>query len=673
MSEPLRSLSIEALLGGTGLAARVHDAWEHREPQLDMARRVLSALMDTPQVLAVEAPTGVGKTLAYLVAAAVSQRSVLVATHTKTQEQQIIEKDLPLLAQLLAHTGVEVVRASPDGPVASPRRLRFAVMKGRANYLCRHRLSKRLSEERLTLFGRSPLQVVADWSERTDTGDRAELGELREDDSFWSSIDARSEVCVATRCSLYESCFVVRMKRAAANADLVIVNHHLLLSDLALSEAVPFGGVGLGRVVPRAEALVVDEAHALEEAAVTFFGGELSRARIDRLASDVESYADQRLGLGLPLVEAARTVSRICVRLFDSLPPSIDEERRSFFVGDASLADTRELGREAEAALLLLSDRLGRIDPVAEALALRAERFAEAMIFVLEAKDSSFAYYAERERAGGTLGALPVEVGSILRHSLFGAFPRVVLTSATLATGDPRDGFGYFLSGVGAPPDAHSVRLESPFDLLSQAALYLPRDLPEPDRAAFLEAATDRIEALVDLVGGGAFLLFTSHRALEAAHRLLAPRLRHPILVQGDAPKSELLRRFVERRPAVLFATASFWEGVDVPGDPLRLVVVDRLPFASPQDPLVRARIRSHEERGEDPFASFQLPKAVLRLKQAFGRLIRTQKDRGIVAVLDARITKRTYGRAFLDALPGSRIDSFASLEDWWRRDAPND
>ncbi|MBI2373954.1 MAG: ATP-dependent DNA helicase [Deltaproteobacteria bacterium] len=673
MSAPARDTTLERLLGPEGIAARAHGAWELRDAQLSMAKAVLSTLTGArgSRVLAVEAPTGVGKTLAYLCAAAVSGRTVLVATNTKTQEQQIADKDLPFLARLLPELGMSLVEATPVGPEAAPGRVRFAVMKGRGNYLCLHRLGRRLRERPMALFSEDPLDRIAAWSETTRTGDRAELSELPDDGAIWRAIDARSEACVGTACSLFERCFVVRMKRSAANADLVIANHHLVLSDLALEASSRLrGGPGLGRVVPRADALVLDEAHALEEAACAFFGGELTEGRIERLVADTESYAATLMGPGLSLNEAARHVARTASRVFRALPgEGPDDERRSFTRDDPALDPARREAEEAEAALLSLAERLGDPNPVAKALARRAEACASDLLFTLGAKDSSLAYFSERAR--GALGAVPVEVGPILEETLFGSFPRVVLTSATLSTGrpeDPHEGFEFFLTGIGAPDHTHILELTSPFDLAHQAALYLPSDLPEPDQPGYFEASTDRMEALIELVGGGAFLLFTSHRALNAAHTRLAPRLRHPVLAQGQAPKPELLRRFVERAPAVLFATASFWEGVDVPGDPLRLVVVDRLPFASPSDPLVRARIKRLEERGENPFASFQLPKAVLRLKQAFGRLIRSRTDRGIVAVLDARISRRAYGHAFVSALAEpARLTSLPALEDWWQ------
>lgn len=661
-------LDVEDLLGPDGAAARCLPGFEDRMAQRRMAQAVLEALQ-VGGVVAVEAPTGVGKTLAYLVAAVLSGRKVIVSTNTKTLQDQIIDKDLGLLERILADVGLRLRRVSPaDGPAAEGE-VRYALMKGRSNYLCRARLDRRIDQGAFEFGERTSLTVIRDWARTTERGDRAEIAGLREDDPLWSELDARSEICTGSRCPLYEECFIGRMRREAQLADVIVVNHHLLLSDLALkARAELAGGGGFGEVIPDAEALVIDEAHALEAVASDYFGGQISTRQFERLGRDVSAFLAEAPA-GFDGTRASLLLSRVIgssTELFRRLPDTEGRARFSTRIG--GMARAREALPEAESSLKTLAEVLdeaeGR-DAAAGSLSQRARDLAVNLRFVLDASDDSYVYWSERSRNAGILGASPIQVASLLQDHLFARFGAVALCSATLSTGS--DGLGYFLGSVGAPPDTQSLVLESPYDFRRQAALYVPRTGFAPDAPNAAERFAAEAEGLVRLVGGGALLLFTSHRAMRQVHGLLQGRLPHPLLLQGQQPKRDLLRAFVEDAPAVLCGTASFWEGVDVPGEALQLVVIDRLPFDSPKDPLLAARAERLERQGGNAFSELQLPRAILRFKQGFGRLVRSKNDRGVVAVLDGRIATRGYGRRFIAALPNvRRVQSREDLETWW-------
>jgi ATP-dependent DNA helicase DinG len=695
-----RQLSVGDVLGPKGLLARVHPNFESRPAQLEMAEAVAESLK-TGGALAVEAPTGVGKTLAYLVPALLSERRVIVSTNTKTLQEQIIDKDIPLLERVFRSAQLVLRRAEPERGAGRPglvepewvrrgtEQRAYALMKGRSNYLCKERFVNR----QRALFERAEDRALLDeleaWVKTSLRGDKAELSRLEEGSPLWDELDARPEVCLGTRCARYDECFVVRMRHEAENADLIVVNHHLLMADLTVRAEAALAGdrAALGEVIPRADAVVVDEAHAIEEVASEYFGGEASRRKAERLLHDTVSWLAERgrpgafdprparLAPSGPGSDALALKSSEAVGLVEKTfqllpraegrlritPPGV--ERDPFLrARQASEVATSVLGELSET----FGDRADD-DPAAESLCRRARGLADALRFVLGAADPDFVYWAEHTKKTARIGAAPIAVDDLLRSHVFAAFETVVLTSATLATAtSDRGGFRYFLDRIGAPEQTRAIQLETPFDYAGQVALYVPGRLPTPDAPGFLDAICRTGESLIQKVGGGAFFLFTSHRMMRLAHQRLAPRLPFPVLLQGEAPKRELLRAFVDRTPAVLFATASFWEGVDVPGDPLRLVLIDRLPFASPSDPVVAARLERLAARGEDPFSAYQVPQAILRLRQGFGRLVRRSSDRGVVAILDARLSTRAYGRRFLAALPGAAlIRDPAGLDAW--------
>lgn len=665
---------IEDLLGHDGLIARAHPRWESRPGQLEMARAIAERL-EQGGALAVEAPTGIGKTLAYLVPAILSGRRVIISTNTKTLQDQIIAKDLPLLEAALASTGGKLVRAQPEGTLlpASEGEIRYALMKGRSNYLCHDRLDRKLRQRELAFASDARLAQIAAWARVTERGDRAELAEMADHSPEWGEVDARAETCLGTRCACWEQCFVVRMRREAHAADLIVVNHHLLLADLALRAEASLmpEGRAFGEIIPTADALIIDEAHALEEIAGEYFGGEVSTHKLARFARDALEWVSSRagaaaLGLGEQIV---RAVARA-----EGAFHTVGAREGRLRIGPAAEPDPwstfRSAAREGESALEALSSSFEAEawDPAAEGLARRARALAAALRFVSSAESPDYVYWAERTGRGARIGAAPIEVGDLLAQFLFGVFRAVVMTSATLTTGDDREsgGFAYFLERVGAPQDSERLRLETPFDFTRQAALFVPRDLPLPDDPAFERAIAREGHRLIEALGGGAFFLFTSYRMMHAVAERLRTELPYPMLVQGEAPKPILIQRFIADAPAVLFATASFWEGVDVPGDPLRLVLIDRLPFASPSDPLIAARLERLEARGQAGFSAYQVPQAILRLKQGFGRLVRSREDRGVVAILDRRLHTKAYGRRFLAALPdAARITDAPALSAW--------
>lgn len=659
--------SIEDTLGSGGLLSGALPGFEHRDGQLAMARAIEEKIRRGGH-LVVEAPTGIGKTLGYLVPALRSGRRVIVSTNTKNLQDQIATKDLPLLARALKAAGVDLVPAEAYDPLSGEggaAQRSFALMKGRANYLCLERLDKKRGQQSFD-FDFDLLGEIAAWARATTAGDRAELVHLPEQSPLWSELDARSERCLGSRCARYDDCFVVRMRQNAERADLIVVNHHLLFADLSLkARARLTHGRRFGEVVPTADVLIIDEAHAIEEISSEYFGGSVSSGKLERLAADLGSrLAEGMEGVDRLTVDAhLQTAVARTEAVFAALPSS-ETRLRVPPGGGGPLQAARLRLPSALRALQELIESLTPavdLDPAAANLADRTAELAESLRFVLQAEDSDYVYWTERRGRRAVLGASPVNVAHLLESHLFGAFETVITTSATLAA--HRSSCAYFRTTVGVPEAAEEMVLDSPFDFAAQAALYLPKDAPDPTHPEAPEQLAEIGRALIELVGGGALFLFTSYRVMHAVHEALATVLDHPVLIQGEQPRQRLLQRFVDEAPAVLFATASFWEGVDVPGDPLRLVMIDRLPFDAPNDPLIAAR----SERSPNAFAEVSLPRAILRLKQGFGRLVRHRQDRGVVAVLDRRLQTKGYGRRFLEALPGARhVDELEALERWW-------
>jgi ATP-dependent DNA helicase DinG len=643
--------ALEEILGPTGTLSRRFEGYEQRPSQLQMARAVAGALAERRYLL-VEAGTGTGKTLAYLVPALLSGRKVVVSTATKTLQEQIFFKDLPLLAR---ETGLS---------------FKAAYMKGRSNYLCLSRYG-RFEQEPLfqskhdaRLYPR-----IKAWARATETGDRAEV-ELPESFGAWRELSATADTCTGVRCPDYERCFVTRMRAEAQAADVVIVNHHLFFADLAIRTS---RSRGAGEVIPGYDAVIFDEAHALEEIAADHFGTQVSSFRLEELCRDGE-----RLLLPDHALFAEVTPSWSALRshgqtLFAAVSAQLPTTGESTRMTEALRVAARTHVGEVLGVLGELSEALSPAEEAeVAALGRRADELAESLRFVLAEEQEGHVHYAEQRARSVTLRAAPVDVAEELAERLYAKLDTAVFTSATLSAAGSFEFLQRRLGltdAQGTPRvEQQTLSLPSPFRYAEQALLYVPVHLPEPNDPGFNPAAADEIEALCALTEGRAFVLCTSLRAMSELHQLLTGRLPYPMLLQGELPKHKLLERFREA-PSVLFASQSFWEGVDVPGDALSLVVIDRLPFANPRDPVVAARIEWIKKRGQAAFDSYQVPEAALSLRQGFGRLIRTQRDRGIVAVLDKRIRTKGYGKQFLASLPdATRIGERQKLGPAWER-----
>ena len=650
------------MLGPGGALSRVLPAYEARSPQLAMAAQVEHALA-RGRALVVEAGTGTGKTLAYLLPAARSGLKTVVSTATKTLQEQLAEKDVPLLRAL----GVDA---------------KVAFLKGRQNYLCLLRFEQFLRNptfsvrEEATVF-----DAIAAWAETTQTGDRAELSELPENLASWRDLSATADQCIGAKCAHYDRCFVFRMRQKAAEADVIVVNHHLFFADLALRTS-SAGDTGAA-VLPKYDAVVFDEAHSVEEVATEHFGAQLSSFRVGELARDalksLQDHPDrvEALGLATRLLREGRDFFEVAAEAAPerqtnpgrssrkaSGRPAVQGEGRWALLPGALRPAEAERQKLAEAIRALGAALSGTGD---EQLALLERRClglnADLELFSETKRRPDLIHWAESRGGHLFLHASPIDVKGLLQDKLYDRIGPVVFTSATLAVGGQLE---YFAQRIGLSDDSGPLFplethvLASPFDYQSNAALYLPREMPDPQDPAFVEAVAGELRELLPITSGRAFVLFTSLRNMRAVHGLLADELPWQVLLQGDAPKGQLLKRFREK-PSVLFASQSFWEGVDVPGEALSLVVIDKLPFASPAEPIVAARIDRLRAEGQDPFYRYQLPQAALALKQGFGRLIRSATDRGIVAVLDARMTRKGYGRVFIDSLPPCRILRTAS------------
>jgi ATP-dependent DNA helicase DinG len=674
---PTLAERVAAVFARDGALARSLPDFETRAGQIEMAKAVAEAF-DRGGVVLAEAGTGTGKTLAYLVPAILSGQRVLVSTGTKNLQEQIYFKDLPSLQRAL------------DVPFTA------TYMKGRANYLCLHRLDQ-LVEADSGAPGFQPrasrtfdrgvfLPVIREWAGRTETGDRAELEDFPEDLAFWNEVSATSETCLGAECPRYDDCFITRMRQRAASADVVIVNHHLLCADASVRQH------SFGEVIPPCNQAVIDEAHQLEDVATQYFGIGVSNHRIEELARDVERAAAVIDGRArAELDKAVRRLRDRASDFFAGLTEVHRGERSRAGAGsredrvrvtETSIAEVQEVAADLSGALDLIEATLALMSsttfgaaelpddqPDAEgsdiaALAGRAGTLRNELRFLMRAGDAEFVYFVEFRGRGVFLRASPIDVSTIVRDVLLDRMRTVVLTSATL-TVDGR--FDYIRGRLGVGR-ASEVQLPSEFDFARQTILYLPPRMPDPRSPDFALAAGREVVEILKRSRGRAFVLFTSYATLRQVEAIVEMALDYPIFVQGTAPRSLLLQRFRETPHAVLLATSSFWQGVDVVGEALSCVIVDKLPFASPGDPITSARIDSIRAQGGEPFDEYQVPLAILALQQGLGRLIRHRQDRGVLAVLDPRIRTKGYGRRFLASLPPapavhelSRIEAFFS------------
>jgi ATP-dependent DNA helicase DinG len=644
-----------------GLLSRTHPAYEFRRGQLQMAQAVEEALAERRHLI-VEAGTGTGKTLAYLMPVIRSGKRVLISTGTKNLQEQLFYKDVPFLEQALFPKGES--------------KLRVCYMKGRANYLCRKKLYDLTDQPVLSgLEEIEQYRAIAAWEKTTQTGDRAELAALPEASALWPKLDARADTCLGQKCSAWEKCFITEMHRRAMESDIIIVNHHLFFADLAIkqaSEYAPDAGI-----LPEVGAVIFDEAHELEDVAGSYFGVSVSNLRFEEIARDVEASLQRTHLLSSSVQGATRSLRERSQFFFALLPPG--EGRFAFQNRREFLEENGDEFIGLMQALTRLSSELHNLPQKPEEVFNFIRRIDELRVqlgFLMESVDRNTVFWIERRGGRGTsrdkrnvfLQATPIDVAPILKSCLFDQLECAVLTSATLAVGG---GFEYIRSRLGLE-HAREVVLPSHFDYENQAVLYVPPDLPDPRTPQFTGRAADRIRRLLEVTRGRAFCLFTSYAQMNEIYQRLLGELEFPMLLQGDAPKSALLEEFRVTPNAVLFATSSFWQGVDVQGEQLSCVIIDRLPFAVPSDPVVAARVQSVDDAGGNAFFQYQVPAAVITLKQGFGRLIRSLHDRGLLCLLDNRILKKQYGRVFLDSLPRYRRTSeLAVVEQFFGVDKP--
>ncbi|HEY1265449.1 MAG TPA: ATP-dependent DNA helicase, partial [Terriglobales bacterium] len=605
----------------------MHPAYEFRRGQLQMAQAVEQALGEKRHLI-VEAGTGTGKTLAYLLPVIRSGKRVIISTGTKNLQEQLFYKDIPFLEQALF--------PNREG------KLNVCYMKGRANYLCKKKLYDLTDQPVLSgLEEIEHYRAIAAWEKTTQTGDRAELASLPEASALWHKLDARAETCLGQKCSAWEKCFITEMHRRAMESDIIIVNHHLFFADLAIkqqAEDAPDAGI-----LPEVGAVIFDEAHELEDVAGSYFGISVSHARFEELCRDVEASLQRNHLLSASLAGAIKALRERAMFFFAVLPQGEGrfafENRRDFMEenGDEFLALNQALVRLGSELESLLS----KPEEVFN-FARRARELQVQLQFLMESEDSNTVFWIERrgfrgagarERSNVFLQATPIDVSPILKSSLFDKLECAVLTSATLAVGG---GFEYIRGRLGMEYARETV-LPSHFDYAKQAMFYVPPDLPDPRTPQFAAKAADRIRKILEITRGRAFVLFTSYSQMNEIYQRLLGEMEFPMLLQGDAPKMALLEEFRLTPNAVLFATSSFWQGVDVQGEQLSCVIIDRLPFAVPSDPVVAARVKAIDADGGNAFFQYQVPAAVITLKQGFGRLIRSLNDRGLLVLLDNR------------------------------------
>jgi ATP-dependent DNA helicase DinG len=654
----LSRLSLYQFFGPGGVLSQRHPAYEFRKGQLAMANAVEEAIEEKRHLI-VEAGTGTGKTLAYLLPIIKSGKRVIVSTGTKNLQEQLFFKDVPFLERALFG----------DAPTAEPR-LKVCYMKGRQNYLCRKKLYDLTGQPILNgLDEINEFRILLDWDKETGTGDRAEVTTLPETSPLWGKLNASAEHCIGSKCSEFERCFVTAMRRKAAESDIIIVNHHLFFADLSVklvAEKAPDAGV-----LPTAACVIFDEAHELEDVATSYFGISVSNLKVEDLLRDLEITIREKKVVSTDLIQLSARIRERSQFFFSLLPAGDQRQRpegrsRSVPEGRFAFDNREEFLEEFGSEFIGLKNTIRQLHSELQAipnkpdelhnLIRRTDELHAQLSFLMESREKNTVYWIERRGGRGKfaksenvfLQATPIDVSAILRQSLFDRFDSIVLTSATLAVAN---GFDYIKGRLGLD-GARELIVPSHFDYESQALFYVPPDMPDPRDSSFTQNATMRIRQLLEITRGRAFCLFTSLAQMQQVHDALLGQLSYPMLLQGSAPKTALIEQFRATPNAVLFATSSFWQGVDVQGEQLSCVIIDKIPFAVPSDPIVQARGRAIDESGGNSFFDYSVPAAVITLKQGFGRLIRSLNDRGLLVLLDNRILKKQYGRVFVQSLP---------------------
>jgi ATP-dependent DNA helicase DinG len=638
---------MEEIFGSNGLIAKYHDNYEHRDGQIKMADAVMNAF-DEQRNLIVEAGTGTGKTLAYLVpaiAAALGKgQKIVISTGTKNLQEQLMEKDIPFLQRFM------------------PKKFKVANMKGRANYACLHRIKR--AEDQPILEGMDQLDQfdqIRHWVRDTETGDRAELIDLPENLPYWGQLNAKGETCLGQKCSDFETCFVTRMRTRAADADIVIVNHHLFFADLNIR------GNEFGKVLPDYAAVIFDEAHLVEDIASDYFGFQVSSYQVDELVRDAVKLPITDVLINRELTKNCGKISSFADSLWSSFQQGRGYDGRFPLLQNAFAypnkrgeIETTPAG-DAYFALDAALDQLEKMfknhspdDTDIESVVRRTRQLRFELDFIVSQTEKNFVYWMERRGRGMFLRSSPIDVSGLLREKLFDKLETVVMTSATMSTNGK---FDFIRDRLGFPPEKTDVLLApSSFDYQKQTILYLPKTMPEPRSPEFTEMAANEIVNILKVTKGRAFILATSNSSMKALYELVSVRVNFPCFVQGTMSKAGVLDKFRHTENSVLFATSSFWQGVDVRGEQLSCVIIDKLPFAVPSDPIVAARTKFIDENGGKSFFDYSVPNAVITLKQGVGRLIRSATDKGVIAILDSRLRTKGYSKEFLNSLPKCRI-----------------
>ena len=620
--------SIDEIFGQDGLLSQQLSNFAPRQQQIDMAYAVTKCLQENNATV-IEAGTGTGKTLSYLVPAMLSGMKIIISTGTKNLQEQIFNRDLPL------------VRKSLGVP------MKAVMLKGRANYVCLYRVEHvapyqlKFSEQ----FERE-LEMVKDWTGYTRTGDVAELKDIKEGSGIWSNVTSTVDNCLGQDCPSFNECFMFKQRREAQKADILVVNHHLFFADMALKDD------GYGELLPGAAGVIFDEAHQIPGISARFFSKNLTSNQLSGLISDISSEQKEHAHDHIELADCVddfKVYLAGLVAAVEKLPP-----RSEWYVLANNLKVDKAMNTlmQGFAALQAELDIAAPRSKGLETCRSRAAELSSQLNAHMEDDIENYVHWYEQHKRGFIFSLTPLHMSEIFRNYIQSNKMSWIFTSATLSVGEK---FDFYLSELGLE-DANQEKFDSPFDYRKQVLLYLPENMPEPNSQFYTDTVIEMLLPVVRASRGRAFLLFTSHAALNQAYQYLKGKLEYPLLVQGSMPKSELLKQFEESGNAVLIGTSSFWEGVDVRGEALSCVVIDKLPFASPGDPILKARMEAIRNEGRNPFMDYQLPQAVISLKQGFGRLIRDVSDRGVIMICDPRLKTKAYGKIFLKSLPQTNI-----------------
>lgn len=642
-------ITVQKTFSQNGAIAKKLGRYEKRVSQLQLAAAV-EKVMENGGVLLGEAGTGTGKTLAYLVPAILNGNKIVVSTGTKNLQEQIFFRDLEFLKDAL---GIS---------------LRTAYLKGQENYLCKTRQHAFVKSPKCLSYPSADVARLTQWANITHTGDRMEIEGLGDDDPIWREVNSTRETRIGAQCPFFDECFVTRARREAMSADLVVVNHHLYFADLATR-------MQGGAILPNHEAVIFDEAHLIEDIATEFFSTKVSSLRIDRAVSDsliatkAAGFRDDRYETQRP--KMAKQITSIAANLFDLFRgPKGRTNLDSTRVDAAHKSFYHKLDSALESFELSLKSLEGKEETI-DHCAYRIKTIRQDLGDILENCDHRYVYWVDTKHRSTILGASPIEISEYFRNEVLFKRDSVIFCSATLST----DGnFNFFKSRMGIDFEAEELLLDAPFDYSTQARLYIPNHRTDPRSDDFVPMACNEIKRLIDLTRGGALLLCTSIKNMNALYEDVAENWFGPVFKQGDAPKSSLIDQFVNDSTSVLVATTSFWQGVDIPGDDLRLVIIDKLPFTSPSEPVTAARIEHLNEHHKNAFMEYQVPQAAITLKQGFGRLIRTAYDKGIVSILDNRLHTKRYAKFFFSSLPPAPIiKDFEALQQWWEQTRSDD